>query len=214
MRHIRRSPRREGGITGTIKQVRSASKKELKRSTARYLGEMMKHGTTAVEIKTGYGLDMDSEVKMLEAINELASEEMATVVPTFLGAHAVPPEYRADAGEYVRLVIDRMIPYAGKKKLALFCDVFCEAGYFDVAQSEAILTAGKQWGMMPKIHAEELSPLGGRRVGREAGCGFGGPSRACHRSGDSRAFRGGCGGAPVAGRFLLPEPRLRSCARA
>jgi len=158
-----------GGITGTVKEVRSASKKELKRSTARYLGEMMKHGTTAVEIKTGYGLDMDSEVKMLEAINELASEEIATVVPTFLGAHAVPPEYRADAGEYVRFVIDRMIPYAGRKKLARFCDVFCEAGFFDVAQSEAVLTAGSQWGMMPKIHAEELSPLGGAELAARLG---------------------------------------------
>ena len=158
-----------GGITGTIKHVRSASKKELKHSAARYLGEMMKHGTTAVEIKTGYGLDMDSEVKMLEAINELGNEEIATVVPTFLGAHAVPPEYRANAGEYVRLIIDRMIPYAGKKKLAAFCDVFCEAGYFDVAQSEAILSAGRQWGMLPKIHAEELSPLGGAELAAKLG---------------------------------------------
>ncbi len=160
---------RGGGIAGTVEQVRSASKRDLKRSTARYLGEMMKHGTTAVEIKTGYGLDMDSEVKMLEAINELGNEEIATVVPTFLAAHAVPPEYRADAGAYVRLVIDRMIPYAGRKKLALFCDVFCETGYFDVAQSEAVLTAGRQWGMMPKIHAEELSSLGGAELAAKLG---------------------------------------------
>lgn len=158
-----------GGIVSTIRDVRGASKKELKRSTARHLSAMMKHGTTTVEIKTGYGLDMDSEVKMLEAINELAEEEMATVVPTFIGAHAIPPEFRSDPDAYVRLVIDTMIPYAGKRRLAAFCDVFCETGYFTLRQSEAILEAGKRHGMAPKIHAEELSSLGGVDVAARVG---------------------------------------------
>ena len=160
---------RGGGITGTVEQVRSASKKDLKALHRPLPWRDDETGTTTVEIKSGYGLDMDSEVKMLEAINELGSEEIATVVPTFIAAHAVPPEFRGDAGAYVRLVIDRMIPYAGRKKLARFCDVFCEAGYFDVAQSEAVLTAGRQWGMKPKIHAEELSPLGGAELAARLG---------------------------------------------
>lgn len=160
---------RGGGILNTVRHVRAASRKDLKRSTARLLASLMKHGTTTVEIKTGYGLDMDSEVKMLEAIHELRQEEMATVVPTFIGAHAVPPEFAGDSDAYVRLVIESMIPYAGKRQLAAFCDVFCERGYFSVEQSEAVLAAGKSWGMLPKIHAEELGPLGGAELAGRIG---------------------------------------------
>ncbi len=158
-----------GGILNTITHVRAASKRELKKQTARYLNEMMKHGTTTVEIKSGYGLDFDSEVKMLEAINELQDEEMMTVVPTFIGAHAYPPEYRQNTQAYVDLILEKMIPYVGKKKLAAFCDVFCEKGYFGIAESEKILNEGKNWGMMPKIHAEELSPLGGAELAARVG---------------------------------------------
>ncbi len=160
---------RGGGILNTLGHVRAASRKELKRATARHLAGMMKHGTTTVEIKTGYGLDMASEVKMLEAINELRHEELATIVPTFIGAHTIPPEFRDDPGGYVQLVIGEMIPYAGKRKLATFCDVFCERGYFSVEQAETILTAGKTWGMLPKIHAEELSPFGGAQLAGRIG---------------------------------------------
>lgn len=158
-----------GGIVSTIREVRGAPKKELKRRTARFLAEAMKHGTTTVEIKTGYGLDLDSEIKMLEGINELADEEMATVVPTLLGAHAIPPEFRTDHNGYVRLVIEKMIPYAGKRKLAAFCDVFCEKGYFDLEQSEAVLQAGKKHGLAAKVHADELSPLGGAELAARVG---------------------------------------------
>lgn len=158
-----------GGILRTIRDVRAATKKELKRSTARHLMAMMKHGTTTVEIKTGYGLTMDAEVRMLEGIHELAQEEMATVVGTFLGAHAIPPEFKADSEGYVRLIIDTMIPYAAKRSLARFCDVFCEKGYFDVRQTEEILLAGKAHGMVPKIHAEELTALGGAELAGRIG---------------------------------------------
>ena len=158
-----------GGILSTIRDVRAASKKGLKRSTAAFMTGMMKHGTTTVEIKTGYGLEMDSEVKMLEAINELRTEEIMTVIPTFIGAHAIPPEFRNNPGGYVSLVCDKMIPYAGRKKLATFCDVFCEQGFFGLAESEHILTEGKRWGMMPKVHADELSPLGGAELAAKVG---------------------------------------------
>jgi imidazolonepropionase len=158
-----------GGILNTITHVRFATKKDLKKQTLRYMNEMMKHGTTTVEIKTGYGLDLDSEIKMLEAINELKDEELMTVVPTFIGAHAYPPEFKQNKRAYVDLVLEKMIPYAGKKQLATFCDVFCEKGYFELEESEQILNEGKKWGMLPKIHAEELNPLGGAQLAAKLG---------------------------------------------
>ncbi len=158
-----------GGILNTVQHVRSASKKDLKKQTRHYLNEMMKQGTTTVEIKTGYGLDLDSEIKMLEAINELKDEEIMTVVPTFIGAHAYPPEYKQNKQAYVELIVEKMIPYAGRKQLATFCDVFCEKGYFELEESEKILTEGKNWGMLPKIHAEELNPLGGAQLAAKVG---------------------------------------------
>lgn len=158
-----------GGILNTITHVRSASKKDLKRQTARYLTAMMRHGTTTVEIKSGYGLDMESEVKMLEAIAELKREEMMSIVPTFIGAHAVPPEFKQNKDEYIQLVIEKMIPYVGRKGLAVFCDVFCEKGYFELEDSERILRAGKAHGMAPKVHADELTPIGGAELAAKVG---------------------------------------------
>jgi imidazolonepropionase len=130
---------------------------------------MLRSGTTTVEIKSGYGLAKDAEIRMLEAINELKDEEIIRVVPTFLGAHAIPPEYRDKPHDYVSLVIDELMPYVGKKKLAKFCDVFCEKGYFGLEESERILLAGKTWGMQPKLHADELSPLGGAELAGRIG---------------------------------------------
>jgi len=158
-----------GGILNTIKNVRAASKKELKRQTARYLTEMMRHGTTTVEIKSGYGLDLDSEIKMMEAIHELEQEEMMTVVPTFIGAHAIPPEFKQNKKAYVELLINEMIPYVGRRALAMFCDVFCEKGYFELEDSERILTAGRNVGLLSKIHADELNPLGGAQLAAKVG---------------------------------------------
>lgn len=158
-----------GGILSTINHVRAASKKELKRSTRKHMNEMMKSGTTTVEIKSGYGLDMDSEIKMLEAINELRTEEIMTVVPTFIGAHAVPPEYAGRTQVYVEFLLGTLIPYVGRKRLASFCDVFCERGYFGLEDSERILLEGKRWGMGPKIHAEELTALGGAELAASVG---------------------------------------------
>ncbi len=158
-----------GGILSTIKHVRAATKKELKRSTARYMQQMMQYGTTTVEIKSGYGLKMDSEIKMLEAINELQREEIMTVVSTFIGAHAIPPEYKSNKAAYIDLIIDTMIPYVGKKKLAAFCDVFCEKGYFELDETERILTAAANAGMALKVHADELTQLGGAELAAKVG---------------------------------------------
>ncbi len=158
-----------GGIITTVREVRTATKKDLKKNARRWLHRLLQHGTTTVEIKSGYGLDMETEVRMLEAINELSSEEVISVVPTFLGAHAVPPELRKQKSEYIREVVDRMIPYIGSKRLALFCDVFCEKGYFTAAESRAILNQGKQFNLAPKIHADELNPTGGAEIAATAG---------------------------------------------
>jgi imidazolonepropionase len=158
-----------GGILSTIRNVRAAGKKDLKRQAVRYLMEMMRQGTTSVEIKSGYGLDVESEIKMMEAIHELSREEMMTVVPTFMGAHAVPPEYKQNKSAYVELVINEMIPYVARRKLAAFCDVFCERGYFDLSDAERIMTAGKNAGMLPKIHADEITHLGGAQLAARVG---------------------------------------------
>ncbi len=158
-----------GGIAATVRSVRAASKKELKRLTIRRLNDMMRHGTTTVEMKSGYGLTEGDEVKMLEAINELKDEEIIGVVPTFLGAHAIPAEFREHPEAYVDLLVDRMIPYAGRKQLAEFCDVFCERGYFDLRQGQRILEAGKVAGLRPKVHADELTPMGGAELAARVG---------------------------------------------
>ncbi len=155
---------RGGGILNTVRRVRAASKKELKKPARRYINNMLKQGTTMVEIKSGYGLGMDNEIKMLEAITELGKEEVMTVVSTFLGAHAVPPEFKENKQEYIRLITDKMIPYIAERKLAEFCDVFCERGYFDLKETETILTSAKEKGLALKLHAEELSPLGGSEL--------------------------------------------------
>ncbi len=160
---------RGGGILNTVRQTREATKKELKKQARQWLNNMLHHGTTTVEIKSGYGLDMDNEIKMLESIVELEKEEVISIVSTFLGAHAVPPEFEANKKEYVREINERMIPYVASHKLATFCDVFCEAGYFDVAESETILRNGKQFGLMPKIHANELSASGGAGLAAKLG---------------------------------------------
>jgi len=158
-----------GGIWSTVKEVRLATKKELKRAAEKRLDEMMKHGTTTVEIKSGYGLDMDNEIKMLEVINELEKEHYMTVVPTFLGAHAIPPEFGNNGGAYVRFLLDKLIPYVGRKQLAKFSDVFCEQGYFNALQGEHLLNEGRKFGMRPKVHADELSPCRGAELAAKVG---------------------------------------------
>jgi imidazolonepropionase len=160
---------RGGGILSTVAQVRETPKKDLKRNARRWISALLRHGTTTVEIKSGYGLDLTTELKMLEAINELSEEEVISVVPTFLGAHAYPADFKDRKEEYVREVSDRMVPYIGSKKLAAFCDVFCEEGYFAVSDCQHILMHAKHFGMMPKVHAEELTASGGALLAAAVG---------------------------------------------
>lgn len=156
-----------GGILSTVRATRQASKHDLKRLARVRLDAMLQHGTTTVEIKSGYGLDEESEIKMLECIQELAKEQYTTVVATFLGAHAFPPEFRNSREAYVDLLRDRMLPYIGKRGLAQFCDVFCDAGYFSVEQSRRILEKARELGLGIKVHADELAPSGGSALAAE-----------------------------------------------
>ncbi len=156
-----------GGIISTMTATRAASKKELLHTAERRINEMLRHGTTTVEIKSGYGLNPESEMKMLEVINILRRDSLATIVPTFLGAHAFPPEFKDDKQGYVDLIINRMLPYIGEKQFATFCDVFCDEGYFDLHQTENILLEAKRYGMIPKLHADQLAAIGATKLGAE-----------------------------------------------
>lgn len=156
-----------GGILSSVNATRLATKKELKKATSKHLDAMMQHGTTTVEIKSGYGLSEDAEIKMLEAISELANEHLATIRSTFLGAHALPPEYKDRRSDYLDLLCDRMLPHIAKRKLAQFCDVFCEVGYFSVEETRHILEKARSVGLALKLHSDEFNSIGGTRLAAE-----------------------------------------------
>jgi imidazolonepropionase len=153
-----------GGISATVRRVRAATKEELKQQTRKRLEFMLRQGVTTVEIKSGYGLSLEDEIKCLEAVAELKAGQGYDVVPTFLGAHEVPPEFRNDRSAYIQLVAESMIPEVSRRGLAEFCDVFCEQNVFTVAESERILQVGLAHGLRPKIHADEFSALGGAEL--------------------------------------------------
>lgn len=159
-----------GGIMATVRATRAASLDTLMTETRARLDRMLAHGTTTLEVKTGYGLKTTTELRQLEAIVTLDRAHPATLVPTFLGAHAIPAEHRQSPQAYVDLLIHEMLPAvaAQARELGLsrlpFCDVFCETGAFDLAQSRAILEAAQRLGFPLKIHADEFAPLGGTRL--------------------------------------------------
>ena len=158
-----------GGILKTVRETREASKDQLLELGKGRLNQMLKHGTTTVEAKSGYGLNVDTEIKCLKAANELDQDHPVDVVSTFLGAHAIPPAYTDQENEYVNLVVDRMIPEVADQELAEFCDVFCEQGVFTVEQSRRILLEGKKQGLAPKVHADEMTRFGGAELAAEVG---------------------------------------------
>ena len=158
-----------GGILSTVAATRKASEAVLVRETRTRLDEMLACGTTTAEAKSGYGLETASELRMLRAIRTLNRGHAIDLVPTFLGAHEVPPEYRGRRAQYVRLVIDEMIPKAASGGLAEWCDVFCEEGVFSPEESRAILEAGRRAGLKPRIHADELGASGGSEVAAAVG---------------------------------------------
>lgn len=162
-----------GGIVSTMHHTRAASEVELVAAAQQRLDEMLRLGTTAVEIKTGYGLDTATELKMLRVIEQLDLSHTCTLIPTFLGAHTLPPEYKNDSEGYVSLVIEEMIPavaawynqsHFSRQNVPLFIDVFCEDHAFDVAQSQRILAAGQAAAMGVKIHVDQFNTLGGTEM--------------------------------------------------
>jgi imidazolonepropionase len=158
-----------GGIVSTVQATRAASEDDLVASTNVRLSEMLACGTTTAEVKSGYGLDLESELKMLRAVRRLQSRQPIELVATFLGAHEIPREFRTDRNAYLALVIDRMIPAVAADGLAEWCDVFCETGVFTPAESRRVLDAGVAHGLKPRIHADELGPSGGSQVAAAAG---------------------------------------------
>ena len=156
-----------GGILSTVTATRNASQEELADKARSALDEMLAFGTTTCEAKSGYGLCLAEELKQLRAIRDLNKSHPIDLVPTFMGAHALPEEYKADREAYIRLICEEMIPAVAAEKLAGFCDVFCETGVFTPEESRRILNAGKAYGLAPKIHADEINPIGGSRVAGE-----------------------------------------------
>jgi imidazolonepropionase len=160
---------RGGGILDTVRSTREASCEDLVRTAAKYLDEMLAQGTTTAEAKSGYGLTLKDELKMLEAIRVLQETQPVDLVPTFLGAHAIPEEYKDDPDGFVDLVIQEMLPAISPLGLARFCDVFCEEGVFSVEQTRRILLEAKRLGFELKIHADEMVTLGGAELAAELG---------------------------------------------
>ena len=146
-----------GGIRSSIDGVRKASKAALTQKVSAVLADLARHGTTTVEAKSGYGLNLESELKSLEAIRAAAREWPGTVVPTFLGAHVVPPEYRGRSQEYVDLVSNEMMPAVAKRKLAQFVDVFCDRGAFSAEETARVFTAAEKHGLAVRAHVGQFS---------------------------------------------------------
>lgn len=156
-----------GGILDTVRHTREASREELTEKTLAFAREMLRHGVTTVESKSGYGLDMDTERKQLEVNRQVSQLCPMEVVSTFLGGHALPPEYKGKPEDYVNFVCKEVLPRVAEEHLAEFVDVFCEEGVFDPEQSRKMLAAGQALGLKAKIHADEIQELGGTAVAGE-----------------------------------------------
>jgi imidazolonepropionase len=156
-----------GGIRESVRQLRRADINALTGRAERYLRQFLEHGTTTIEAKSGYGLSMEDELKTLRAIAALRAESKLEIVPTFLGAHAIPEEYEGSRQEYVEKLVREMIPGVAQEGLADFCDVFCDVGYFTVDEARVILQAAHAAGLGLRIHAEELAHSGGARLAAE-----------------------------------------------
>ena len=185
-----------GGILRTVRAVREASDERLLGNLLGHLDTMLAHGTTTVEVKSGYGLDTETELRMLEIIDAADTRHPVDVVPTFMGAHAVPEDREAE--DYTTEVVDEQLPAVAEQGIATFCDVFCEDGVFSVEQSRRVLEAGIEYGLTPKVHAEELTHLGGAQLGAEVGAAS--ADHLLHATAEDAAALAAAGVTPV----LLP----------
>jgi imidazolonepropionase len=160
---------RGGGIAGTVRDTRNASRKDLIESGKKRLDSMLSFGVTTVEGKSGYGLDEETEIKQLEAMEELDKLHPVDIVRTFLGAHAVPVDFQGREDKFINYITDDVMPQVADRHLAEFCDVFCEKGVFSLEQAKRLLIKAKELGFKLKIHADEISPLGGTELAAELG---------------------------------------------
>jgi imidazolonepropionase len=158
-----------GGIHATTRMTREATEDELVKQSKKRLDSFLQHGVTTVEGKSGYGLDLENELKQLRVMKRLQHEHPIDLIPTFMGAHAVPTDYKGREEEFVQHIIDEMLPAVADENLAVFNDVFCEVGVFTPEQSKRILEAGKRHGLTPKIHADEIEPYGGAELAAKVG---------------------------------------------
>jgi len=160
---------RGGGIQATVKATRAATQDELVTAGKHYASWFLACGTTTVEAKSGYGLSLEDELKILRAIKQVAAETPLRYVPTFLGAHDVPPDFRTRRDAYIELIIDEMLPRVTAEKLAEYCDVFCERNVFTIDEARRILLAARSHGLGLRLHADQLSLSGGARLAAELG---------------------------------------------
>ena len=158
-----------GGILSTVRATRNSTVGDLVAASRTRFDDMLANGTTTCEVKSGYGLTTSSELTMLRAIREIDARHPIDLVPTFMGAHEVPPEFRDTRADYIRTIVEEMIPAVAAEKLARWCDVFCETGVFTPEESAQILEAGVAAGLEPRIHADELGPSGGSEVAARVG---------------------------------------------
>ena len=158
-----------GGIRNSVRAFRKASFQELMDLTYQRISQFLEYGTTTIEAKSGYGLSLEDELKSLRILKKISEILPITIVPTFLGAHEVPDEYQNRREQYIDLVVKEMIPAVAEEKLAEFCDVFTEKNVFDISESEKILQSAKDHGLELKLHADELSPLGGAELAAKMG---------------------------------------------
>jgi len=161
--------KRGGGIQTTVQATRAATEDELYALAKKRVSWFLQNGTTTVEAKSGYGLTLEDELKILRVIQRIARETPLETVPTFLGAHAVPPEFREDRAGYISLIIEEMLPRITGEKLAEYCDIFCERDYFDVEDTRRILIAAKRHGFELRMHVDQLTNGGGAKLAAELG---------------------------------------------
>jgi len=203
-----------GGINSTVARVREASEDDLVNNTLPRVRSMLRSGTTTLEVKSGYGLDVDNEIKMLRAISRVGEAQPVDVVPTFLGAHEFPPEYRDAKEEYVTVVLEEMIPAVAREGLAEFCDVFCEKGVYTADQARAVLKCAVEHGLKPMIHADEFAESGAAEVAADVGALCAGHLGFASDKGLTAMKRSGTVAVLLPGvAFGLAEPRFADARR-
>jgi imidazolonepropionase len=180
-----------GGIMSSVRSLRNVEKDVLKIETRKRLNDFLKYGTTTIEAKSGYGLTLEDEIKSLEIISELNDEQPLEMIPTFLGAHSIPEEYKNNREEFLRIVIEEMLPEVADRKLTKYCDIFCEKGVFTVEESRRVLQKAKELGLKIRIHSDEFEPIGGTELAGELKASSADHLTAVTESGMKSMLKGG-----------------------